>query len=168
MLNGRHGFSIISILVYLLLSSLVIGLLTKSLLLLYPRLIHNSVRSTEYFKLSAALDTIARDVMHAPGNLSHWQIVSDNKLKWKGANKTICWSFKKNKLFRTEGSFLKEKKKWITKTKSLAVDCLNDCNFHCVQTSDRLKTLTITLTNTSTGNTIIQEKTVLIRQGEYA
>ena len=166
--NVYYGFSVISALVYVVLSALIIGLLIKSSIVLYPRLIARGVRTTEYFKLSAALDSISRDLMHAPGNLVQWQTFNEYELKWKGVNKTICWRFKKNKLYRMEGSFLKEKKKWISKTKSLAADCLDDCNFRCVYSSDHMKTLTITLTSTKTGSSIIHEKTVMVRQGEYA
>jgi type II secretory pathway component PulJ len=167
MLSRNSGFSLISIMVYLALFTLLVGFLVRTSAALYPHLIAYGQQTTDYLKLCAAIDRVVHDLYQVPTDTSQWNMSTDNELSWKLNNKkTVTWRLRKNKLIRTEGIYDQHKKGWHTKTKSIAADSIMNCAFKQNWSGSRLKSITVTLTSDrGDGNQISFERTVAVRCG---
>lgn len=166
-MTRNPGFSLVSVMVYLALFTLLLGFLVRTSAVLYPHLINYGQQTTDYLKLCAAIDRIVHDLYQVPTDISQWNTIADNELSWKlGDKKTVTWRLRKNKLIRTEGVYDQHKKGWRTKTKSIAADSIVNCTFKQQHRSGSyLKGITIVLTSDRCGNLISFERTVAVRSG---
>lgn len=164
--KANFGFSLISVMVYLALSTLLLGFLVRTSTLLYPHLISCGKQTTDYLKLCAAVDRIVCDLYRVPTDSSQWNMKADNELNWKvDDKKRIAWRLHKNKLIRTEGIYDQHKKGWRTKAKSIAADSILNCTFKQNWSGSRLKSITVVLTSDCGGNQISFERIVTMRSG---
>jgi len=166
MTSRRPGFSLVSVMVYLSLFTLLLGFLVRTSAALYPHLISYGQQTTDYLKLCAAVDRIVHDLYQVPTDTSQWNTIADTELSWKlGDKKTIAWRLRKNKLIRTEEVYDQHKKGWHTKTKSIAADSIVNCTFRQHLSGSCLKSITVVLTSDRGRNPISFERTVAVRSG---
>jgi hypothetical protein len=163
--KSNFGFSLISVMVYLALSTFLLGFLVRTSVALYPQLIASGQQTTNYLKLCAAIDRIVRDLYQMPADNSQWRIMADKELRCKLADKKmVIWRQRKNKLIRIEEIYDHHKKGCCTKTKSIAADSIN-CTFKQNSSGSQVKSITVVLTSDRCGNLISFERTVAVRSG---
>jgi len=146
-------------------ATVILVLLLQASANLYPRLLDCGRWANEYTKLCAALDCITRDLYVVPYDNSKWNKMESNEISWKKQQKMLGWRFNKSKLVRVEGSYNKKKKRWRTKTKSLAADLLSDCRFIINQSDGQIVGLTVVVTSTQNGHQTYFERTIALRTG---
>jgi len=160
---GMKGFSIIAVMVYLSLSTLLIALLMRAVTNLYPRLVGCSQYSAEYLKLCTAIDCIANDLYGAPHNSLQWLDATKEILRWKQGDKTVSWQYRNSKLVRIESTSLKNKK-----IKSIAADSLTECIFEQKKSGNHITGVTVKLLSKQAENSITLTRIIALRTGGKA
>lgn len=154
------GFSIIAVMVYLSLSTLLIALLMRAVTNLYPRLVGCSQHSAEYLKLCVAIDCLANDLYGAPHHPLQWLDATKEILRWKQGDKTVSWQYRNSKLVRIESTFHKKKK-----IKSIAADSLTECLFEQHKSKKYITGITVKLLSKQAENSITLTRIIALRTG---
>ena len=123
------GATILELLCYLFLVSLVGTLLSHVVVLTHRSLGRYNQRLSSEIGLCAALDVLRRDLFSAPADAHAWKKISTTDIVWDQGEVCIGWQLEHEKLFRYEGAYDEHRHVWGKRTKNLIAKGLTSVDF---------------------------------------
>ncbi|MCX5922020.1 MAG: hypothetical protein NTX86_01700 [Candidatus Dependentiae bacterium] len=128
-MKTKQGFSLVECVIYCGLFSMMMMVLFNWMIPMHMRLKASSSRIAKLIELYAACDVLTRDIRMASANTDQWKKVTEQELIWHSRGVDIGWSFEKNSLFRSEGTYNASSQSWVKKTKNLIADNVDTVKF---------------------------------------
>lgn len=131
------GASLIELLVYIVLLSLLSLLLFQGALMVQNRVRSVDKKSVVRIGMYAALDALTRDVRSAPASLEAWLILEPSRLSWRTQKSEIAWYAAHGSLYRAQKTYNVRTKKWGDSVVSLVAQGIAAISFQpLLQTED--------------------------------
>ncbi len=135
--QAHLGASLIELLVYTVLLSLLSLLLFQGALTVQNRVRGADKKSVVRIDMYAALDALTRDVRSAPASLEAWLILEPVRLSWRTQKSEIAWYVAHGYLYRAQKTYNVRTKKWGDSVVSLVAQGIATVSFQpLLQTQD--------------------------------
>lgn len=116
-MSAKPGFSLIDLVCYCFLLSVLVGLLFAWVDRAQSSLKRESNGIVHVMDDHAAADLLVRDVRQSPADPAQWERMHNNEMIWRAEKSVIGWKLEQACLFRYEGKF--KDGQWADYTKSL-------------------------------------------------
>jgi hypothetical protein len=97
----RSGFTLMESLVYVVVSTLLVGVFAHALVLFYHRMEIYGKDTAEYLSIFTALHFMARDIRNSSG----WKYSDSQKILFTVNGEDRVWNFNKGRLIRLESGY---------------------------------------------------------------
>lgn len=149
MLN--RGSLLIELIIYLVLVG-VLGLCAFTWFTRSQRqLLRSGQSSNVLMQLYSATDLLIRDLRASPRASDAWIVRGPSALVWRTPDGDVGWYVQKKALYRIEGSYNSQSAKWAKRTRSLAIQGLEQIDMQAIQEHDEIDHIEVTLVVASGG-----------------
>jgi hypothetical protein len=164
--DKKDGFSLVSLLIYLFLGSIMIIILIACALRT-SLLLHNHAKKTHSVgDLTTAQHLITLGLRQAHSNVRTWYCIKPNHIIWHTNGSDHGLERKESRLFYSTGVYNAEKKQWTKREKSVLVDHVESCLFSCTVENEEVTQASYTITvNDSSLEKIVLHDSVYPRIG---
>jgi hypothetical protein len=132
-LAARSGMTILEVLIYLTLSTVITILATQLMVQVIKQVRAEGHKRTAWINLIAAHDQLCRDLQEAPSTSDRWKTRSSHCLIWQLDDENDRgWLYEENKLMRIEGHYDGTKGCWLKQSKNLVVADLPTFRCQCI------------------------------------
>lgn len=127
--NNRNGFMLIEFLIYLLIGSILTGILVVGMAQLWRCTISVYAKHTIALNLAMAHDTLLQDIRSAPAQRVQWKLIEPECIIWRTGSVDRGWQREQNQLVRREGRYHAKKGIWSSCTKNMVAHSIHQ--FFC-------------------------------------
>ncbi len=123
------GSSLVELLLYSVLLSLLALLLFQGALSLQNRLRSADKKSVVRIGMYAAIDSLTRDVRGAPASIVAWRALEPTHIAWRTEQHEIAWYAQHGHLYRAQKTYNARMKKWGAPVVSLVAHGIATLSF---------------------------------------
>ena len=143
----KKGFSLISFLLYLLLFSIITGIICHIITTLIIPSIFSLKKTQSIISMHIASDFFVRDMKNIKNDGCTWKVILPLELIWHTKDYDVGWFFHQNSLQRTEGIY---NGLWQNAKRSVIAKGIANATFTLEKTQDRVTGVELSLIPQST------------------